>query len=287
MAEGGPPRARHTPASTGTPEDYESEVRRVATFLKWPLDEVVRPNQLASAGFIYTGEGSLVHCYCCGARYRDWHKGDNPLTIHQKCNPRCSFLQTLRKPSKQPKRRSHLPKPPGDYNGYEIIPTTLMPNSELKEAERSPMSEQVAGMLPGQRQQQQKEISIPIKAERKELPSSYPTVLKQLPHNYSQVPLQCHHGLTSHPNVLEFPPDNNPLPHHMTDEESELEDRGGIYPFKVDTDSELDQPQQIQAEKHIDSHPPLLTDSDEVKKPDVGRKLKYCNVDFSNLWTVS
>ena len=275
MAEGG------LPQCTGT-ENYESEVRRVATFFKWPLDKVVRPNQLASAGFIYTGEGTLVQCYCCGARYRDWHKGDNPLTIHQKCIPRCSFLQRLtykRKPSKQPKQRSHLPKPP-DYNGCD---TTLMSNSELKE--RPSMSEQVAGILPGWRQQQQKEISIPIEADGKELPSNYPSVLEQLQHHYSPVPLQCHHGLASHSNILEFPPDNSLPPHHMT-EESELEDKGGIDPFKF-TNSELDQPQQVQAEKCIDSHVLLLINSDEVKKPDVVWKLEFCNVDFSNLWMVS
>ena len=81
--------------------------------------------------------------------------------------------------------------------------------------------------------------------------------------------------------------DNDLLTHRITDEESKLEDRGGIDPFKFDTNSELDQPQQIQAEKHNDSYLALLIDSGEVDKPDVVCKLEYCNFDFSNLWTVS
>lgn len=139
MAEGGP--LQYKLDSLSTPENYEYEARRVATFGKWPSNAVIGPHQLASVGFIYTGEGTLVQCFCCGVRYRDWHKGDNPLTIHQKCNPRCPFLRNLtckRKPLKQLKKIS---KPP------EVISNSLTSICELKE-ERPQKSEQVAGNLP-------------------------------------------------------------------------------------------------------------------------------------------
>ena len=58
------------------------------------------PEQLARVGFVYTGEGALVQCFQCGVKYRHWYKGDVPLNIHQKCNPRCAFLQSLGSKSK-------------------------------------------------------------------------------------------------------------------------------------------------------------------------------------------
>ena len=78
-----------------TPENYQCEAERIKSFVGWPLNEAVHPEQLARVGFVYTGEGALVQCFQCGVKYRHWYKGDVPLNIHQKCNPRCPFLQTL------------------------------------------------------------------------------------------------------------------------------------------------------------------------------------------------
>ena len=83
-----------------TPENYQSEEKRIKSFVGWPLNEVVHPEQLARVGFVYTGEGALVQCFQCGVKYRHWYKGDVPLNVHQKCNPRCSFLQTFVSESK-------------------------------------------------------------------------------------------------------------------------------------------------------------------------------------------
>ena len=78
-----------------TIENYNSEEERLKSFVGWPLNESVHPEQLARVGFVYTGEGSLVQCFQCGVRYRNWVKRDVPLTVHQRCNPRCSFLLTF------------------------------------------------------------------------------------------------------------------------------------------------------------------------------------------------
>ena len=85
-----------------TPENYQSEAERIKSFVGWPLNEAVHPEQLAHVGFVYTGEGALVQCFQCGVKYRHWYKGDVPLNVHQKCNPRCPFLQTLASKSKSP-----------------------------------------------------------------------------------------------------------------------------------------------------------------------------------------
>ena len=76
-------------------ENFSSESERIRSFIGWPLNESVHPEQLARVGFVYTGEGSLVQCFQCGVRYRTWLKGDVPLSVHQKCNPRCAFLHML------------------------------------------------------------------------------------------------------------------------------------------------------------------------------------------------
>ena len=88
-----------------TPENYQCKAERIKSFFGWPLNEAVHPEQLACVGFVYTGEGALVQCFQCGVKYRHWYKGDVPLNVHQKCNPRCAFLQSLGSKSSPPKQR--------------------------------------------------------------------------------------------------------------------------------------------------------------------------------------
>ena len=66
-----------------TPENYQSEEERIKSFVEWPLNEAVHPEQLARVGFVYTGDGALVQCFQCGVKYRHWYKGDVPLSVHQ------------------------------------------------------------------------------------------------------------------------------------------------------------------------------------------------------------
>ena len=97
-----------------TSENYGSKDKRKDSFIEWPLKAQFPPDQLVRVGFVYTGKGTLVQCFCCGAQYQDWHKGDNPLSVHQKCNLQCSFLKTLtceRKPPKQLQQRSSSKQP--------------------------------------------------------------------------------------------------------------------------------------------------------------------------------
>ena len=156
------------------------------------------------------------------------------------------------------------------------------------------MSEQAGSHdndLPGWRQQQQKKIGVNVVSERKDLPSKYPTASEQLH------PLVLLTRLTGHAEIMAFPDySTSLLPHHVTQhypEQSEFEDKGGINPFKSDTDSKSDQPQhqqRVQADKYIDSYPSLLMDrkkpSRDVHKP-LHNALYSCNVDFSDLWMVS
>ena len=110
-----------------TPANYQSEAERIKSFAGWPLNEAVHPEQLARVGFVYTGDGALVQCFQCGVKYRHWCKGDDPLSVHRKCNPRCPFLQTLSSKSKSstPERR-----PTRSYVQPELLPVSSNTQSE-------------------------------------------------------------------------------------------------------------------------------------------------------------
>ena len=106
-------------------ENYGSEAERIRSFVGWPLNESVHPEQLARVGFVYTGEGSLVQCFQCGVRYRNWLKGDIPLSVHQRCNPRCAFLHTLTAKSKSVEEQ----RPSFSY----IQPESMLPTTQSKD----------------------------------------------------------------------------------------------------------------------------------------------------------
>lgn len=65
---------------------------RLRTFLSWPANVPVHPQQLASAGFYYVGHSDDVKCFCCDGGLRCWEPGDDPWVEHAKWFPRCEFL---------------------------------------------------------------------------------------------------------------------------------------------------------------------------------------------------
>ena len=139
------------------PENYQSEAERIKSFVGWPLNEAVHSEQLARVGFVYTGEGALVQCFQCGVKYRHWYKGDVPLNVHQKCNPRCPFLQTLISKSKsippeqQPARSYSQPESiGGNTQGEEVRKHSLQFPDYSDEAVRLQSFKHWGGVLPAQ-----------------------------------------------------------------------------------------------------------------------------------------
>ena len=140
-----------------TPENYQSEAERIKSFVGWPLNETVHPEQLARIGFVYTGEGALVQCFQCGVKYRHWYKGDVPLNVHQKCNPRCPFLQTLTSksksspPERQPTRSYIQPESIGsNTQGEEVRNYSLQFPDYSDQAVRLQSFKHWGGVLPAQ-----------------------------------------------------------------------------------------------------------------------------------------
>uniref|UniRef100_A0A8C4W0M0 RING-type E3 ubiquitin transferase n=1 Tax=Gopherus evgoodei TaxID=1825980 RepID=A0A8C4W0M0_9SAUR len=73
--------------------EMETEAMRLATFQSWPPYTELYPEQLARAGFFYTGmHGDTVRCFYCDGSLRNWELGDDPWREHAKWFPRCEFL---------------------------------------------------------------------------------------------------------------------------------------------------------------------------------------------------
>ncbi|XP_009642014.2 baculoviral IAP repeat-containing protein 7 isoform X3 [Egretta garzetta] len=69
-----------------------AEEMRLSTFRNWPHYTDMHPEQLARAGFFYTGQDDIVRCFYCDGGVRNWSFGDDPWREHAKWYPRCEFL---------------------------------------------------------------------------------------------------------------------------------------------------------------------------------------------------
>ncbi|XP_048411190.1 baculoviral IAP repeat-containing protein 7-like isoform X2 [Stegostoma tigrinum] len=72
--------------------EMEAEEVRLRTYQNWPADIPIQPQQLAHAGFFYTGHRDNVKCFHCDGELRNWELGDNPWMEHAKWFPRCEYL---------------------------------------------------------------------------------------------------------------------------------------------------------------------------------------------------
>ncbi|XP_074160507.1 baculoviral IAP repeat-containing protein 2-like isoform X1 [Sminthopsis crassicaudata] len=70
----------------------QTHAARMKTFVTWPPQIPVHPEQLASAGFYYVGRNDDVKCFCCDGGLRCWESGDDPWVEHAKWFPRCEYL---------------------------------------------------------------------------------------------------------------------------------------------------------------------------------------------------
>ncbi|GBP70942.1 E3 ubiquitin-protein ligase IAP-3 [Eumeta japonica] len=71
---------------------YATTSARLITFKEWPKSLPVKPEDLADAGFFYTGRSDKTLCFYCGGGLRDWKDNDNPWEEHAVWFARCKFL---------------------------------------------------------------------------------------------------------------------------------------------------------------------------------------------------
>ncbi|KAM0732845.1 Baculoviral IAP repeat-containing protein 2 [Formica fusca] len=70
---------------------YETISQRLQTFDNWPLTSIIRPEQLAAAGFYYLQYKDLVECAFCKGILMNWKAGDDPEHAHKLNFPNCDF----------------------------------------------------------------------------------------------------------------------------------------------------------------------------------------------------
>lgn len=68
------------------------EETRLKSFHNWPPNGQLTPQELANAGFYYTGVGDQVACFCCGGKLKNWEPGDRAWSEHKRHFPKCLFV---------------------------------------------------------------------------------------------------------------------------------------------------------------------------------------------------
>ncbi|KYQ54909.1 Apoptosis 1 inhibitor [Trachymyrmex zeteki] len=74
--------------------DYRFESARLASFKNWPCSWT-KPEELAAAGFFYTGESDKVKCFECNIEICQWREEDNPMVDHQRWSGKCRFIRKI------------------------------------------------------------------------------------------------------------------------------------------------------------------------------------------------
>ncbi|XP_073838705.1 death-associated inhibitor of apoptosis 1 [Musca autumnalis] len=76
--------------------EYAIETARLRSFAEWPRNMKQRPEQLAEAGFFYTGVGDRVKCFSCGGGLKDWDDDDEPWEQHALWMNKCRFVKLMK-----------------------------------------------------------------------------------------------------------------------------------------------------------------------------------------------
>ncbi|KAK3585136.1 hypothetical protein CHS0354_034265 [Potamilus streckersoni] len=75
---------------------YQSFGARVSSFAKFPNYNDINIQDIANAGFYYTGVDDMVRCYWCDLSLKEWEFGDDPYIEHAKYVPDCNHLMTTK-----------------------------------------------------------------------------------------------------------------------------------------------------------------------------------------------
>lgn len=79
---------------------------RLNTYSCWPSQIPQHREDMALAGFYYTGRGGRVRCAFCDLELAGWTKDVEPFSRHKQLNPRCSFMEEIRYRARMP--TSHM-----------------------------------------------------------------------------------------------------------------------------------------------------------------------------------
>lgn len=72
--------------------DFTRLEKRLESFKEWPLSIAQRPQELAEAGFFYTGKSDQTVCFFCGGGLKNWERDDDPWEQHAIWFSKCNYL---------------------------------------------------------------------------------------------------------------------------------------------------------------------------------------------------
>lgn len=72
--------------------EFDSVQNRLETFTRWSVDSPIQKQDLAAAGFYFTGVNDRVVCYKCDLHLQQWKAGDDPWNEHKQFRPDCPFV---------------------------------------------------------------------------------------------------------------------------------------------------------------------------------------------------
>nr|XP_021195650.2 baculoviral IAP repeat-containing protein 3 isoform X2 [Helicoverpa armigera]XP_021195651.2 baculoviral IAP repeat-containing protein 3 isoform X2 [Helicoverpa armigera] len=75
---------------------FASEAARLRSFKDWPRCMRQKPEELAEAGFFYTGQGDKTKCFYCDGGLKDWENDDVPWEQHARWFDRCAYVQLVK-----------------------------------------------------------------------------------------------------------------------------------------------------------------------------------------------
>jgi len=75
---------------------FVTEQARLKSFSFWPPSLTQKPQELAEAGFFYTGRSDQVKCFYCDGGLESWEPADSPWGEHVKWFGDCAFVKMKR-----------------------------------------------------------------------------------------------------------------------------------------------------------------------------------------------
>ncbi|WP_263081677.1 baculoviral IAP repeat-containing protein [Endozoicomonas sp. Mp262] len=76
--------------------EYSTYDIRCSSFTGWPCHVSQTPQQLAEAGFYYTGCSDIVRCFYCDGGCQRWDPEDDPWIEHARWHPGCQFVKIIK-----------------------------------------------------------------------------------------------------------------------------------------------------------------------------------------------
>ncbi|BAC67339.1 inhibitor of apoptosis protein 3 [Adoxophyes honmai nucleopolyhedrovirus] len=115
--------------------EFASEKERLDSFRTWPPLMPIKPEQLAEAGFFYTGFGDKTKCFYCAGGVWNWELNDDPWEQHAIWFGNCTYVKIIKGQNFIQKviTESRLIKENNKTNDNTILSTT--PDDEFKYSE--------------------------------------------------------------------------------------------------------------------------------------------------------